>query len=126
MGILGVIIPEEYGGVGIDTLTYALVVEELAQVCGCHGLTVRGAQQPRLRPIVALRHARRRSGASGCPALPPASTCSRFGLTEAGAGSDAGGTRTTAVRDGDGWVVNGSKMWITNAHQAGAVIAHRQ
>jgi len=119
LGLLGLTVPEEFGGVGADTLSYALVIEELAKVCGSHALICAAHNSLGCGPLVAF----------GTPAqqgrwLPGAARGEyllSFGLTEAEAGSDAGGTRTTAVRDGEGWLVNGSKMWITNAHQAGAV-----
>jgi alkylation response protein AidB-like acyl-CoA dehydrogenase len=120
LGFLGLAIPEEFGGVGADMTSYALVVEEVARVCGSHGLTVAAHNSLGCWPIVALG-----TDAQKKKFLPPAAageSLLSFGLTEAGAGSDAGGTRTTAVRDGDDWVLNGSKMWITNAHFAHAVI----
>jgi alkylation response protein AidB-like acyl-CoA dehydrogenase len=120
LGLLGLTVPEEHGGVGADTVTYSLVVEELAKVCGSHALIVAAHNSLGCWPIVAF----------GTPAqksrwLPPAARGEyllAFGLTEAGAGSDAGGTKTRAVRDGGDWVINGSKMWITNSTRAGAVI----
>ncbi len=119
LGLLGLTVPEEYGGVGADTLTYALVVEELARVCGSHALICAAHNSLGCGPILSYgTDAQRRRWLPGAAA---GEYLLSFGLTEAGAGSDAGGTRTTAVRDGDGWVINGSKMWITNAHHAGAV-----
>ena len=120
LGLLGLQVPAEEGGVGADTLSYALVVEELGKVCGSHGLTVAAHNSLGCWPLVALGTPEQkerwlRPGAAGEFLL-------SFGLTEADAGSDAGGTTTTAVRDGDQWVLNGHKMWITNAHYAGAVI----
>jgi butyryl-CoA dehydrogenase len=120
LGFLGLVVPEEYGGVGADITSYALVVEELSRACGSHGLTVAAHNSLGCWPIAAFgtEEQKRRY-------LPPAAAGTSllsFGLTEAGAGSDAGGTRTTAVRDGDHWVLNGSKMWITNSHYAGALI----
>jgi len=120
LGLLGLQTPEADGGVGADTLSYALVVEELGKVCGSHGLTVAAHNSLGCYPLVAHGTPEQKAkwlapGAAGEFLL-------AFGLTEAGAGSDAGGTATTAVRDGDQWVLNGNKMWITNAHYAGAVI----
>ncbi|MFO7653277.1 MAG: acyl-CoA dehydrogenase [Candidatus Krumholzibacteriia bacterium] len=120
LGLLGLCVPEQYGGVEADTLSYTLVVEELSRVCGSHGLTVAAHNSLGCWPVAAFgtEEQKRRF-------LPPAASGEAllsFGLTEAGAGSDAGGTRTTAVRDGDEWVLNGTKMWITNSHYAGAVI----
>jgi len=100
--------------------SYALVVEEVSRVCGSHGLTVAAHNSLGCWPIAALGTEEQKK-----QFLPPAAageSLLSFGLTEAGAGSDAGGTLTTAVRDGDDWVLNGTKMWITNAHYAHALI----
>ncbi len=120
LGFLGLAVPEEYGGVGADMTSYALVVEEVSRVCGSHGLTVAAHNSLGCWPIAALGTEEQKK-----KFLPPAAagkSLLSFGLTEAEAGSDAGGTRTTAVRDGNDWVLNGSKMWITNSHYAGALI----
>ena len=120
LGFLGLTTPEEYGGVGADITSYALVVEEISRACGSHGLTVAAHNSLGCWPIAALGTEEQKQRF-----LPPAAageSLLSFGLTEAGAGSDAGGTKTTAVRDGDDWVLNGSKMWITNSHYAGALI----
>jgi len=120
LGLLGLVVSEDEGGVGADMLSYALVVEELSKVCGSHGLTVAAHNSLGCWPIHAFGSPAQkkrflRPGARGEFLL-------SFGLTEAGAGSDAGGTRTTAVKEGHEWILNGSKMWITNSHYAGAVI----
>lgn len=120
LGFLGLTVPEEFGGVGADVTSYALVVEEISRVCGSHGLTVAAHNSLGCWPIAELG-----TQAQKERFLPPAAageSLLSFGLTEAGAGSDAGGTRTTAVLDGDHWVLNGSKMWITNSHYAGALV----
>ena len=120
LGFLGLTTPEQYGGVGADITSYALVVEEVSRVCGSHGLTLAAHNSLGCWPIANLGN-----DAQKQKFLPPAAageSLLSFGLTEAGAGSDAGGTLTTAVRDGDDWVLNGSKMWITNSHYAGALI----
>jgi len=120
LGFLGLATPEAYGGVGADMTSYALVVEEISRVCGSHGLTVAAHNSLGCWPIAAVGTEDQKQRF-----LPPAArgeSLLSFGLTEAGAGSDAGGTRTLAIRDGDDWVLNGSKMWITNSHYAGALI----
>nr|MEE4267907.1 acyl-CoA dehydrogenase [Candidatus Krumholzibacteria bacterium] len=120
LGFLGLTVPEQYGGVGADITSYALVVEEISRACGSHGLTVAAHNSLGCWPIAALGTEEQKQ-----KFLPPAAagqSLLSFGLTEAEAGSDAGGTRTTAVLDGDHWVLNGSKMWITNSHYAGALI----
>jgi len=120
LGFLGLACPEAYGGVGADTTSYTLVVEEISRVCGSHGLTVAAHNSLGLWPIAALGTEEQKKRF-----LPPAAagkSLLSFGLTEAEAGSDAGGTRTTAVKDGDHWVLNGTKMWITNSHFADALV----
>jgi len=120
LGLLGLTVPEAYGGAGADTLSYTLVVEELAKACGSHGLTVAAHNSLGCWPIVTFGTEEQKQ--RFLPRAASGEYLLSFGLTEAEAGSDAGGTRTTAVRDGDEWVINGTKMWITNAHYAGAVI----
>ena len=120
LGFLGLAVPEQYGGVGADMTSYALVVEEVSRVCGSHGLTVAAHNSLGCWPIATLGTEEQKK-----EFLPRAATGEfllSFGLTEAEAGSDAGGTRTTAVKDGDDWVLNGSKMWITNSHYAHGLI----
>ncbi|HPF34189.1 MAG TPA: acyl-CoA dehydrogenase family protein [Candidatus Krumholzibacteria bacterium] len=120
LGLLGLQVPEAYGGVAADTTSYALVVEELSRVCGSHGLTVAAHNSLGCAPIA--KHGTEAQKQRWLPGAAAGEFLLSFGLTEPGAGSDAGGTRTTAVRDGNDWVLNGSKQWITNAHYAGAVI----
>lgn len=120
LGFLGMLVPEEFGGSGADAVSYALVVEEISRACGSHGLTLAAHNSLGCWPIAEFG-----TSAQKAEFLPDAAagrSLLSFGLTEAGAGSDAGGTRTTAVRDGDSWVLNGSKMWITNSHYAKALI----
>ncbi|MEW5701687.1 MAG: acyl-CoA dehydrogenase family protein [Candidatus Zixiibacteriota bacterium] len=119
--LLCLLCPTEYGGPGIDTLRYVVAVEELSRMCGSTGITVAAANSLGVYPVwlfgtEAQRHA----------VLPGTVTHGHiisFGLTEPEAGSDAGGTKTTAVREGDGWVINGSKCFITNPHLAEWIIA---
>ncbi len=120
LGFLGMVVPEQYGGLGGDITSYALVVEEVSAVCASHGLTVAAHNSLGCWPITELGTEEQKKRF-----LPPAAageSLLSFGLTEATAGSDAGGTLTTAVRDGDDWILNGNKMWITNSHYAGALI----
>lgn len=120
LGFLGLTVPEEFGGVGADITSYALVVEEISRVCGSHGLTVAAHNSLGCWPIANLGTQEQKQ--KFLPRAAEGKTLLSFGLTEPGAGSDAGGTRTTAVRDGDFWVLNGSKSWITNSHYAEALI----
>jgi alkylation response protein AidB-like acyl-CoA dehydrogenase len=120
LGLMGVVWPPEYGGAGLSTLDYALVIEELARadagvalsvaahnsLCSGH-IALAGTHEQKARYLLPLA----RGEKVGC-----------WGLTEPGAGSDAGGTRTTAVRDGSSWVLNGAKTFITNGRSADVAV----
>lgn len=112
MGFFGVIIAPEYGGMGMDYLSYILVVEELARVDGCQAATVAAANSLGSCPIQCYGTEKQKK-----EFLPPLVTDKLwgFGLTEPNAGSDAGGTETTAVKRDGKWFLNGSKIFITNA-----------
>lgn len=112
MGFFGVVIPPEYGGMGMDYLSYIIVVEELSRVDGCQGATVAAANSLGSSPIHQYGSEEQKK-----ELLPELVTSKLwgFGLTEPNAGSDAGGTQTTAVKKGDKWILNGSKIFITNA-----------
>jgi len=120
MGFLGVPFPEEVGGAGFDYLSYILVVEELSRVCGTTGITVAAHTSLGTNPIYAFGTDRQKE--KYLRKLASGEMLGAFGLTEPGAGSDAGATRTTAVRDGDDWIVNGTKVYCTNGTHAGTVI----
>lgn len=113
LGLLGMMVPEEYGGAGMDPLTYALAVEEISRICPSTGVTMSVTNSVCCWPIVRFgsEDLKRRA----LPELAAEGALGAFGLTEPGAGSDAGGMRTTAKRDGDAWVLDGEKAWITNA-----------
>jgi butyryl-CoA dehydrogenase len=113
MGFLGMVVPEEYGGSGLDTLSYSIAVEELSRVCGSTGITVAAHNSLGLYPIFLFGNEDQKK--KYIPGLASGKKLGAFGLTEPDAGSDAAGTKTTAVLDGDSYVVNGSKCFITNA-----------
>ena len=121
LGLLGLPIPEEYEGAGVDTQTAILVIEELAKVCGSTALGVAAHTSLCTWPIYAFGTEEQR--AKYVPDLASGRKLGAFGLTEANAGSDSGGTQTHAVKDGDHWVLNGSKIFITNANYAETFIA---
>jgi alkylation response protein AidB-like acyl-CoA dehydrogenase len=113
LGLMGIPVPEEYGGAGGDTLTYAIAVEELTRVDSSVAITV--AAHTSLGTMPFLLYGTEEQKREWLPDLASGKRLAAFGLTEAGAGSDAGATRTRAeLRDGT-WVVNGSKIFITNA-----------
>ncbi len=112
LGLLGVPWPEELGGAGLDLISYMIVIYELAKVDASHGLTVSAHTTLGTSPIVRFgTDAQRRRYV---PALASGRVMGGFGLTEPEAGSDAGGTRTTAVRRGGCYVLNGTKRFITH------------
>jgi len=120
MGFLGVPFPDEWGGAGLDYLSYTIVVEELSRVCGTTGITVAAHTSLGTNPIYAFGTERQKE--KYLRKLASGKMLGAFGLTEPGAGSDAGATTTTAVRDGDDWIVNGTKFYCTNGTHAGTVI----
>jgi len=113
LGFLGAPWPEELGGAGLDYLSYIILIEELARVDASHAITVSAHTTLGTSPIMSFGtdEQRRRF----VPLLASGKVLGGFGLTEPGAGSDAGGTQTTAVDRGDHYVVNGSKIFITHA-----------
>jgi alkylation response protein AidB-like acyl-CoA dehydrogenase len=116
LGFLGVLFPEEYGGAGLTYGDYAAIVEEIAAVDGSIALSLAAHNSLGSNHIFQFgSEAQRRRY---IPKLASGEWLAAWGLTEAEAGSDASGTKTTAVRDGDQWVLNGSKNFITNASVA--------
>jgi short/branched chain acyl-CoA dehydrogenase len=113
LGLMGIPIPEEYGGGGGDTLSYAIAVEELTRIDSSVAITVAAHTSLGTMPI--LLYGNEEQKREWLPDLASGKKLAAFGLTEPDAGSDAGATRTTAeLRDGK-WIVNGSKIFITNA-----------
>jgi short-chain 2-methylacyl-CoA dehydrogenase len=113
LGLMGMTIPEEYGGAGADTLSYAIAVEELTRVDSSVAITVAAHHSLGTLPI--FQFGTEEQKREWLPQLASGERLAAFGLTEPEAGSDAGAARTTAeLRDGE-WVINGSKMFITNA-----------
>lgn len=120
MGMFGIGFPEEEGGSGFDTLSYIIAVEELARIDGSHAITLAAHCSLGVWPIHAFGTPEQK--AKYMPKVCSGEYLSSFGLTEPGAGSDAGGTLTTAIRDGDDWVLNGTKQFITNATYSGVLV----
>jgi len=113
LGLMGIPIPEEYGGAGADTLSYALAIEELTRIDSSVAITVAAHTSLGTMPIYLFGDDAQKE--EWLPRLASGQRLAAFGLTEPNAGSDAGATRTRAeLRDGS-WFVNGSKMFITNA-----------
>jgi len=120
LGFLGTIFPEEYGGAGLSTRDYAAIVEEIARVDGSVALAL--AAHTSLGSSHIFRFGTEAQRRAYMPRLTSGEWLAAWGLTEAEAGSDSGGTKTTAVREGDQWVLNGSKNFITNASVAGVAV----
>lgn len=120
MGLLGVPFPEEWGGAGLDYLAYVITIEELARACGTTAITVAAHTSLGTNPIYVFGTDRQKE--KYLRKLASGEMLGAFGLTEPGAGSDAGATKTTAVRDGDDWLVNGVKIYCTNGTHADTVI----
>ncbi|MCP1111343.1 acyl-CoA dehydrogenase [Ohessyouella blattaphilus] len=119
-GFLGIPVPKEYGGQGCDILTYAMCVEELAKVCGTTAVIVSAHTSLCIDPIMTYGTTAQKE--KYLPALAKGEKLGAFGLTEPGAGTDAQGQQTKAVLDGDEWVLNGSKIFITNGKYADVYI----
>jgi alkylation response protein AidB-like acyl-CoA dehydrogenase len=120
LGLLGTIFPEDYGGAGLSIGDYAAIVEELASVDGSVALAL--AAHTSLGSSHIFRFGNETQRRRYMPRLTSGEWLAAWGLTEAEAGSDSGGTKTTAVRDGADWVLNGSKNFITNASVGGVAV----
>ncbi len=112
-GFFGIPVPVKYGGQGADVLTYAMCVEELSKVCGTTGVIVSAHTSLCVDPIMSFGTEAQKQ--KYLPDLASGKKIGAFGLTESGAGTDAQGQQTTAVLEDDHWVLNGSKIFITNA-----------
>jgi alkylation response protein AidB-like acyl-CoA dehydrogenase len=120
LGLMGVCVPEEYGGAGADFLSYILVLEQLSRADAGVGVTVAVHTSATTLPILAFGTDEQR--ARWVPPLARGEQIGAFALTEPGSGSDAGSLRTRAEPNGDGWTVTGSKQWITNGSVAGTFL----
>jgi len=124
LGLAGVTFPEEYGGVGADYISYAITVEELSRVDASLGVTISAHSSLGSNPINLFGTDAQKE--KYLTKLAAGEHMGAFGLTEAMAGSDASGTRTTAVLDGDEYVINGSKVFITNGYYADTYVVTAQ
>jgi butyryl-CoA dehydrogenase len=120
LGLMGAIVPVEYGGAGLSTLAYALIVEELSAACASTGIIVSAHTSLCVTPILdygtpAQKH-------YFLPKLAAGKALGCFALSEPGTGSDAGAITTTFRKDGDDYVINGTKNWITNGPEAGVCV----
>jgi alkylation response protein AidB-like acyl-CoA dehydrogenase len=111
-GFMGLVYPEQYGGAGADTISYVIATEEISAACGSSGLTFAAHISLACAPLYYFGTEEQRE--QYLTRLCTGQSFAGFGLTEPQTGSDAGGLRTRAVPDGDEWVINGQKMWITS------------
>jgi len=120
LGLMGIPFPEEYGGSNGDTISYVIAAEEIARVCGSTALSYAATVSLGASPIFYFGTEEQKQ--TYLIPLARGEALGAFGLTEPNAGSDAGGTKTTAVEDGNDFVLNGEKIFITNASFASAII----
>ena len=120
LGLLGPNIPEAYGGTGLSTRTYVLIMEELSRWDAAVGVTYGVHTSVAAYPL--LEKGTEEQKREALPKLASGERIGCFSLSEPGAGSDPGGLQATAVRDGDGYRISGTKIWVTNGHEAGHVI----
>ncbi len=120
LGCCGMLIPEEYGGAGTDTVTYALMLEEVARVDASTAVTLSVTNSVAAAPI--LKHGSDAQKTKYLPRLARGEILGAFCLTEPQAGSDAAGIQARAVRDGDSYVLNGTKSWVTNGGFSGIYV----
>jgi alkylation response protein AidB-like acyl-CoA dehydrogenase len=112
LGMMGVFVPEQYGGSGLGYFEYKTVIEEIAKVCGSIGLSVAAHNSLCTGHILSFGNEEQKQ--KYLPKLSSAEWIGAWGLTEPNTGSDAGNMKCTAVKDGDNWIINGTKNWITH------------
>jgi alkylation response protein AidB-like acyl-CoA dehydrogenase len=112
LGMMGVLVPEAYGGAGLSYFEYNAIIQEISQVCGSIGLSVAAHNSLCTNHILTFGNEAQKK--KYLPKLATAEHIGAWGLTEPNTGSDAGNMKTTAIRDGNDWILNGTKSWITH------------
>ncbi len=112
LGLMGILVPEEYGGSGLSYFEYNVAIQEIAKVCGSIGLSLAAHNSLCTGHILAFGNKEQKQ--KYLPKLATAEHIGAWGLTEANTGSDAGNMQTTAIKDGNDWIINGTKNWITH------------
>jgi alkylation response protein AidB-like acyl-CoA dehydrogenase len=112
LGLMGILVPEEYGGSGLSYFEYNVAIQEIAKVCGSIGLSLAAHNSLCTGHILTFGNEEQKK--KHLPKLATAEHIGAWGLTEANTGSDAGNMKTTAVKDGDDWIITGTKNWITH------------
>jgi alkylation response protein AidB-like acyl-CoA dehydrogenase len=120
LGLMGVVVPEEYGGAGLSYTEYVHVIVEISKVCGSIGLSVAAHNSLCTGHILAFGNEEQKK--KYLPKLATAEWIGAWGLTEANTGSDAGNMKCTAKQDGDNWIINGTKNWITHGISADVAV----
>lgn len=120
MGLLGLYVPAEYGGAGMDVVTYVCAVEELSRACGATGILMSAHHSLCVDPI--LRFGSEEQKRKYLPRLASGEWIGCFSLTEPGSGSDAGAARCMAVERPEGWLINGTKCFVTNGLEASVIV----
>ncbi len=120
LGLMGVLVPEEYGGAGLSYFEYVTVISEIAQVCGSIGLSVAAHNSLCTGHILAFANEEQKK--KYLPKLATAEWLGAWGLTEPNTGSDAGNMKCVAVKDGNDWVINGTKSWITHGRSGDVAV----
>jgi butyryl-CoA dehydrogenase len=120
MGLFGTYVPEEYGGAGQDVITYIMTIEELSRACAATGILVSAHHSLCVDPI--LNFGTEQQKRKYLPRLASGEWIGCFSLTEPGSGSDAGAARCNAVETADGWLINGTKSFVTNGLQAHVIV----
>jgi alkylation response protein AidB-like acyl-CoA dehydrogenase len=120
LGMMGIVVPEAYGGSGLSYTEYVTIIVEISKVCGGIGLSLAAHNSLCTGHILAFGNQQQKE--KYLPALASGEALGAWGLTEAGTGSDAGNMRCTAVKDGDEWVLNGTKNWITHGISGNTVV----
>ena len=112
LGMMGVLVPEAYGGTGLGYYEYSAIIQEISKVCGSIGLSVAAHNSLCTGHILAFGNEEQKQ--KYLPKLATAEFIGAWGLTEPNTGSDAGNMKTTAIKDGNNWIINGAKSWITH------------
>ncbi len=120
LGLMGVLVPEQYGGTGLSYFEYNAVIQEIAKVCGSIGLSLAAHNSLCTGHILTFGNEEQKQ--TYLPKLATAEFIGAWGLTEPNTGSDAGNMKTTAVKDGDNWVINGTKSWITHGRSGDVAV----
>jgi alkylation response protein AidB-like acyl-CoA dehydrogenase len=120
LGLMGVLVPEKYGGAGLGYFEYSEIIQEIAKVCGSIGLSVAAHNSLCIGHVLSFGSEEQKN--KYLPKLATAEHIGAWGLTEANTGSDAGNMKCTAVKDGDDWIINGTKCWITHGNSSDVAV----